>query len=127
MATRTLPSDNLAAKAEQDAQASASLESAVGAAFIAGGIGSLVLGLAVVGAETNASIKTFFTWNSGVGPLSGKTGVSIIAFIVSWVILHYVMRNRVVSLTTSFIICLVLTVVGLLLTFPPVFFALAGE
>jgi hypothetical protein len=127
MATRTIPSDNPAAQAEQDAQASANLESAVGAAFIAGGIGSLVLGLAVIGAETNASIKTFFTWNSGVGPLSGKTGVSIIAFIVSWVILHYVMRNRAVNLTTSFIICLVLTALGLLLTFPPVFFALAGE
>jgi hypothetical protein len=127
MATRTLPSDKLAAQSEQDVQASASLESAVGAAFIAGGIGSTVLGLAVIAAETNASIKTFLTWNMGVGPLSGKTGVAVIAFIISWVILHYVMRNRAVSLTTSFIISLVLTAVGVLLTFPPVFFALAGE
>src|SRR5688572_15802744 len=107
MATRTVRSDNLAVKAEQDTQASASLESAVGAAFIAGGIGSAVLGLAVVGAETNTSIKTFLTWNSSVGPLSGKTGVAVLAFIISWVIVHYVMRNRAVSLTTSFIICLV--------------------
>jgi hypothetical protein len=127
MATRTIPSDKLTVKAEQDAQASTSLESAVGAAFIAGGIGSTVLGLGVIGAETNASIKTFLTWNAGVGPLSGKTGVAVIAFIISWVILHYVMRNRVVSLTTSFILCLVLTALGLLLTFPPVFYFLAGE
>ncbi len=99
---------------------------AVGAAMIASGVGSLVLGIAIVGAETNAGIKSFLAWNSGVGPLSGKTGVSVIAFIVSWVALHFYFQRKVVTLTTSFIVTVVLVVLGLLLSFPPVFAALAG-
>jgi hypothetical protein len=102
------------------------LESAVGAAFIASGIGSLALGLAIVGAETNASIKTFLTFVGPVGPLSGKTTVAVIAFFASWVILHFVFRDRPIKLSTSFIITLVLIVLGVVLSFPPVFVALAG-
>ncbi|MBK8030441.1 MAG: hypothetical protein IPK17_13245 [Chloroflexi bacterium] len=99
---------------------------AVGAAMIASGVGSLVLGIAIVAAEANAGIKSFLAWNSGVGPLSGKTGVSVIAFIISWVALHFFFQRKAVSLTTSFIITVVLVVLGLLLSYPPVFQAFAG-
>lgn len=99
---------------------------AMGASMIASGVGSLVLGIAIVLAETNADIKTFLTWNSGVGPLSGKTGVSVIAFVVSWIVLHYAFQRKAVSLTTSFIVTVVLLVLGLLLTFPPVFMSFGG-
>jgi hypothetical protein len=58
--------------------------------------------------------------------LSGKTGLSIIAFIISWVALHYAFQRRAVSLTTAFLITLVLLVLGLLLTFPPVFMSFGG-
>ena len=99
---------------------------AVGAAMVASGIGSLILGIAIVLSEANAGIKAFLTWNSGVGALSGKTGVSVIGFILSWVILHYVFERRPVSLMTSFVITVVLLVLGLLLSFPPVFMAFGG-
>jgi hypothetical protein len=94
---------------------------AVGASMIASGIGSLVLGIAIVLAEVSPDIKSFLTWNKGVGPLIGKTGVSVIAFVLSWVVLHYVFQRKATNLTTSFIITVVLLVLGLLLTFPPVF------
>lgn len=100
---------------------------AMGASMIASGIGSLVLGIAIVLSEVSTDFKTFVTWNSGVGPLSGKTGLSIIAFVVSWVALHYAFQRRAVTLTTSFVITLVLVVLGLLLTFPPVFMSFAAE
>lgn len=99
----------------------ATLESAVGAAFIASGIGSLALGLAIVGAEANEGIKLFLTLSAPVGPLSGKTTVAVIAFLVSWVILHYIFRSRPIKLATSFIITLIMIALGLVLSFPPVF------
>jgi hypothetical protein len=99
---------------------------AMGAAMIASGIGSLVLGIAIVLSETNAGFKSLMTWTSGVGPLSGKSGISVIAFLVGWVVLHYAFKSKAVSLTTSFIITVVLVVLGLLLTFPPVFMSFGG-
>ncbi len=96
---------------------------AVGASMIASGIGSLVLGLAIVLAEVSEGAKSAMTWTSGVGPLSGKTGYSVIAFVVSWVVLHYAFQRKAVSLTTSFIVTVILVVLGLLLSFPPIFLA----
>jgi hypothetical protein len=111
---------------EHNLEESTAADRAMSAAMIASGIGSLILGIAIVLSEVNASIKSFLTWNSGVGPLSGKTGVSVIAFVVSWVILHYAFQRRAISLTSAFIITVVLVVVGILLTFPPVFLSFGG-
>ncbi|MBW4437799.1 MAG: hypothetical protein KME04_11730 [Pleurocapsa minor GSE-CHR-MK-17-07R] len=125
MATHTADLDLVQSKAEEAAQVSAA-DRAMGAAMIASGIGSLVLGLAIILSEVSAGIKTFLTWNSGVGSLSGKTGVSIIAFVVGWAVLHFVFKSRPISLMTSFIITVVLVALGLLLTFPPVFLMFGG-
>jgi hypothetical protein len=102
-------------------------EREVGAAFIASGIGSFALGLAIILTEipAGAGLKTALTLNTGVGPLSGKTTVSVVAFIVSWVLLHYVFKNKAISLTTSFIITVVLLVLGFIMSYPPVFEAFA--
>ena len=98
-------------------------ERAVGAAFIASGVGATVLGLMIVLTEmkAGAGLKAFLTWSAPVGPLSGKTGVAVIAFIVSWVGLHFAFKRRAVSLTTSFIIAVVLLALGLLMSYPPIF------
>ena len=98
-------------------------ERAVGAAFIASGIGSTVLGIAIVLTEmkAGAGLKAALTWTAPVGPLSGKTGVAVIAFVISWVVLHFAFKRRAVTLTTSFIIALVLIALGFILSFPPVF------
>jgi hypothetical protein len=102
------------------------MESALSASFIASGIGSVILGLTIIGAETNAGIKTFLTLNAGVGPLGGKVILTVIGFFVSWGILHFVFRNRPTKLSTGFTIGVILVIVGLLLTFPPVFLAFGG-
>lgn len=125
MATQTADLERGQSKSEAVVEVSAA-DRAMGASMIASGIGSLVLGIAIVLAEVNVDIKTFLTWNTGVGPLSGKTGVSIIAFVISWVVLHYAFQRRAISLTTSFVVTLVLVVLGLLLTFPPVFMSFGG-
>jgi len=91
------------------------------AAFIAGGIGCLFIGIFTTGAEMSAGLKSFLQWDAGVGPLSGKTGYGTIIFFLSWAILHFVLREKNYDLKKAFTIATVLTVLGLILTFPPVF------
>jgi hypothetical protein len=105
------------------------------AAFIAAGVASLVIGIGVVLNEASAAIKGAigidfnaflqfdknFGFGSGVGPLSGKVGLAIIAFAVSWVLLHLWLRGKEVNFRTGFIAALVLVGLGFALTFPPIF------
>lgn len=99
----------------------------VAAAFIAAGIGSVVLGLFTVLNEVSKDISAFlqfdknFGLGSGVGPLSGKVILAVIAYVVSWVILHMLWRGKEVNFRTAFLISLGLVGLGLLLTFPPFF------
>jgi hypothetical protein len=109
------------AKAMPEIKSVSEVEAAVGASFIAGGIGSATLGIALIGTEISSGFKEFLTFNSGVGALSGKSTVAVIAFFLSWIILHNVMRDKNIKLVTSFWIGIALTVVGLILTYPPVF------
>lgn len=103
----------------------------VAAAFLAAGIGSLVLGLFTVLAEASVDIKAFlefdrnFGLGSGVGPLSGKVTVAVIGYLVSWVVLHLTLRGKEVSFRKVFIVSLVLVGIGFALTFPPIFKAFA--
>ena len=112
------------------------------AAFLAAGVASLAIGIGVVLNEASAAIKgaigidfnaflqfdKSFGFGAGVGPLSGKVGLAIIAFAVSWVLLHLWLRRREVNFRTGFGVTLVLVGLGFALTFPPIFklFAPAG-
>lgn len=103
----------------------------VAAAFLAAGIGSLVLGIFVVLNEVSEDISAFLRFDanyglgSGVGPLSGKVALAVIAYLVSWVILHLVLRGKEVNFRNAFIVSLVLVGIGIALTFPPIFLAFA--
>jgi hypothetical protein len=105
------------------------------AAFLAAGVASLVMGIGVVLNEASATIKSAigvdfnaflqfdknFGIGSGVGPLSGKVGLAVIAFVVSWVLFHLWLRGKEVNFRTGFIAALVLVGLGFALTFPPIF------
>jgi len=99
----------------------------VAAVFIATGIASLVLGLFVTLNEMSADINNFLKFDanygigSGVGPLSGKVTLAVIAFIVSWVVLHIVWRGKELDFRKVFIASLILVGLGFALTFPPIF------
>lgn len=100
----------------------------VAASLLAGGIGSAVLGLVTTLSEASAAFGTALNWIKPVGPLSGKVIVTVVAFFVSWLLLHFSMRGRNVNFSRIATIAFILLAVGLLLTFPPVFdlFAPAG-
>lgn len=91
------------------------------AALVASGIGSLFVGLMTTGAELSAGLKTFLTWSAPVGPLSGKVGVAVIVWLISWFVLHSMWKDKEQELGKMFNITLALLALGLLFTFPPVF------
>jgi hypothetical protein len=111
----------------------------VAASFLAAGVASLVIGIGVVLNEASSTIKDAigvdfnaflqfdksFGFGSGVGPLSGKVGLAIIAFVVSWVVFHLWLRGKEVNFRNFFIASLVLVGLGFALTFPPIFLLFA--
>ncbi|MCL4267374.1 MAG: hypothetical protein KJ069_29625 [Anaerolineae bacterium] len=109
-------------------QAQAHVATGVAAAtFIASGIGVLFLGLMTTGAELSAGLKEALNWWNPAGPLTGKTSVAVLAWLISWVLLHTLWKNKEIDLWKSFIITLVLIGLGVLFTFPPIFEAFAAE
>ncbi|MBI4243642.1 MAG: hypothetical protein HY606_06090 [Planctomycetes bacterium] len=92
-----------------------------GAAILSAGIGSFVLGLAVVLTEISPKIKELFTLTAPVGPLSGKTTAAVLAWITSWIILSFLWKNKDVRLQKILIATFIMIGLGLLGTFPPFF------
>jgi hypothetical protein len=97
------------------------------AAMIAGGTGALVIGLMTTLAEVSAGLKTALTFMKPVGPLSGKTLVGVAVWLITWFLLHTVLKGKDSDLVKAFIVTIILVALGLLLTFPPFFEAFAAE
>ncbi len=99
----------------------------VAAVFVAAGIGSLILGLLVVLADISPDISKALAFDAnyglgkGVGALSGKAFLSVLGFIVSWVVLHFYTRGKEVDFGRWFAVALILVLAGFALTFPPIF------
>jgi uncharacterized membrane protein YkgB len=74
----------------------------------------------------NTVVKSALTWSAPVGPLSGKVGVGVILWVISWVILHNLWKDQDSDIGKSLTLTLVFFVLGFLLTFPPIFQGLAG-
>jgi hypothetical protein len=99
----------------------------VAAAFIAAGIACLVLGIFVTLNEFSPAVSGFLKFDAnfglgkGVGPLSGKVGMAVIAYVISWVILHFLWRGKELNFRTVLLASLILVGLGFALTFPPIF------
>ena len=91
------------------------------AAIVAAGFGVLVLGLCTLLAEVSTATNNALNWWPPAGPLVGKTGVAVIAWFVTWAVLHLAWRRREVSFRMWWAVALGLILIGFLLTFPPIF------
>ncbi|MGA2639874.1 MAG: hypothetical protein ABSG21_03095 [Spirochaetia bacterium] len=91
------------------------------AAILAAGIGLAVTGLVTVTAENIPAWLNALAWSKPVGALAGKTTLGLIGWIVSWVILGVIWKDKEVDLRPVLLLTIVLAVVGLLTTFPPFF------
>jgi hypothetical protein len=97
------------------------------AALLAAGVGSFALGLLTTMAEASEGFRTRLILNDGVGPLSGKTVWATVIFVAAWAVLHFMLRERDRILRSATIAFVVLTLLGLLGTFPIFFQAFAPE
>lgn len=95
------------------------------AAILAGGIGSAWYGLMVVLVEASKGIKSALNWWNPAGPLTGKTSMGVIGFLVAWFLLARLWKGKNVDLDKIWKISLALIIVGILFTFPPIFQAFA--
>ncbi len=120
-------------KTEQDIQVAPELaefnledkpDGPAAAAMISAGIGIFVLGLMTTGAVIFSGLKDFladFQGPVGVGPLAGKTVLAVVAWLVSWGVMHSMWKDRDYDLPLAFKIGVALGILGAILTFPPVF------
>jgi hypothetical protein len=97
------------------------LTSVASAAFVSSGIGCLVIGLMTTGAVLSEGLKNTLNWWNPAGPLTGKTAVGVLAWLISWAILHFLWKDKEVDFNKTFVITLVLIGLGFIFTFPPVF------
>ena len=96
-------------------------EGPISAAIIAAGVGALALGVLTTLASASTSVADWLEWSERVGPLSGKTTVSVIVWLLAWAALHLVYRNRPIETRRALVISLVLIGLGLIGTFPDFF------
>lgn len=98
------------------------IDGAALAAIVSAGVGCAVLGLATVLAVASEPIKHWLDWWAPTGPLSGKSGMAVVAWVTSWILLHLKWRNRELpSFTRLWRWTLFLIFIGFLGTFPPFF------
>jgi hypothetical protein len=91
------------------------------ALILAGGIGVFCMGLVTTLGEASTGIADGLQWNDRVGPLSGKTLITVIVFAAAWALLHTLWRRSNPSLRSITIASAVLIVLGLVGTFPTFF------
>ncbi|MBC9821231.1 hypothetical protein [Terrabacter sp. MAHUQ-38] len=96
-------------------------EGPVSAAILAGGVGALTLGVLTTLAEASTGIRDFLNVYDPVGPLSGKTIGAVVVWLIVWVVLHVIFRDRAFESRTALTVALVLIALGVLGTFPTFF------
>jgi hypothetical protein len=91
------------------------------ALILAGGIGVFCMGIVTTLGEASTSIADALQWSDRVGPLSGKTVITVIVFALAWAILTALWRRANPPLRSITIASVVLIVLGLIGTFPTFF------
>jgi hypothetical protein len=91
------------------------------ALILAGGIAVFCMGLVTTLAEASTGIADALQWNDRVGPLSGKTLITVVVFALAWALLTALWRRANPSLRSITIASIVLIVLGLVGTFPTFF------
>lgn len=90
----------------------------VAAAILAGGIGAAVLGVVTTLSEVSTGIANALNWINPVGPLSGKVGVTVILYLLSWLGLYFTWRGKNVDFNRIATVAFALLAIGLHGTFP---------
>jgi len=88
------------------------------AAFLAAGIGAFGMGLVVILNE--AGVFAAPALYNPAGGVSGRTTLAVAIWLVAWALLHHRWKERQLEPRRVHAATSILVIVGLLLTFPPV-------
>ncbi|MGA2783979.1 MAG: hypothetical protein ABSF09_04710 [Candidatus Bathyarchaeia archaeon] len=104
------------------------------AAFLSAMIGLLSLGIANLGDETtvltNFLLQTGKLWvpnAQGIGPYSGKETFLLLGWLVSWVVLHLILRKRDIKLAIPVVIFIIGVAFATLTIYIPIINVLLGR
>jgi hypothetical protein len=115
---RALAEEQVAVGREAGDVPASKVDGPLAAVLLASGIGSFALGLFTTWAAASEGFADSLRLDDDVGPLSGKTVWATVVFVVSWVVLAYLLWRRDGTLRSATIAFVVLTALGLLGTFP---------
>ena len=88
------------------------------ASFLGAGIGAFAMGFFVILNEAGVFVApSLYTPAGGV---SGRTTLATVAWLIGWAVLHSRWKRRRIEPRRVFAIALLLTCLGILGTFPPV-------
>jgi hypothetical protein len=96
-------------------------EGPIAAAILAGGVGCLALGVLTTLSEASKGFSDWLNWYNPVGPLSGKTTLTVIVWLVAWVGLHLAYRRTALESQRALTVALILIGLGVVGTFPEFF------
>jgi hypothetical protein len=102
-------------------------EGPVSAAIIAGGVGTLALGVLTTLAAASESVADALALVDRVGPLAGKTVFAVVIWLIAWGILHAMLKDTRYETKRALTLSLILVAVGVVGTFPTFFEAFAAE
>ena len=88
------------------------------AALVAAGVGCAALGVVTTLAELSPGLKSVLNVYDPVGPLSGKTTVAVIVWLIAWYVLARRWHARPPVMTSALVATFVLIGVGVVGTFP---------
>jgi len=91
------------------------------AALVAAGIGCAALGVFTVLAALSPGVNSLLNFYHPVGPLSGKTSVAVLVWIVAWIALARRFQAQTPAWRTGLLLTWVLIGLGFVGTFPPFF------
>lgn len=89
------------------------------AALLAAGIGALAVAVISMAADRVPAFKQWMIFSKPTGPLSGVTTTAVLVWLIAWAILELRWRRRDVRMSMVVAAALILLVLGVLLTFPP--------
>lgn len=89
-----------------------------GAALLGAGIGTFALGLLTLLSKVSSSFENALNFYPPTGSVSGITTLAVVVWLIAWVVLHGLWRNRRIDFRKVYIFALILVGLGLLGCFP---------
>jgi hypothetical protein len=89
------------------------------AAILSAAVGCFSLGVIAVAADGSKRLALALAFYRPTGPLSGVTSLALAAWLVCWLILGRLWRDKSVKFGRISLFAAIFLALGLLLTFPP--------